>query len=45
MSILKKSAGLELGTSASENSILELAECYMILINVTGFLDVSLLIQ
>jgi nuclear pore complex protein Nup205 len=41
LAVLKKSAGLGLGTSASTDSIIELAECYMILINVTGFLDVS----
>lgn len=42
MAVLKKSAGLGIGSSASEESIVELAECYMILINVTGFLNVSI---
>lgn len=41
LAVLKKSAGLGTGQKASEESINELAECFMVLINVTGFLDVS----
>lgn len=41
MSVLKKSAGLSTGSAASEESILSLAESFMTLINLTGFLDVS----
>ena len=43
LAVLKKSAGLGTGQKVSEESINELAECFMILINITGFLDVSLL--
>ena len=41
LAVLKKSAGLGTGQKVSEESIDELAECFMVLINVTGFLDVS----
>lgn len=41
LAVLKKSAGLGTGLKVSEESINELAECFMVLINVTGFLDVS----
>lgn len=39
LSVLKKSAGI--GTDGSRQSIYDLAESYMLLMSVTGFLDVS----
>lgn len=41
LAVLKKSAGLGNTTGISEQSIDELAESFMLLISVTGFLDVS----
>jgi nuclear pore complex protein Nup205 len=42
LAVLKKSAGLGSGAELPEPSIDELAESFMLLISVTGFLDVSL---
>lgn len=41
MAVFKKSAGLGSSSAASEESVLELVEVFVVLINVTGYLDVS----
>jgi nuclear pore complex protein Nup205 len=41
LAVLKRSAGLGTGAEISEESIDELAESFMLLISVSGFLDVS----
>jgi nuclear pore complex protein Nup205 len=41
LAVLKKSAGLGIGADGSTKSIDELADSYMLLMSVTGFLDVS----
>jgi nuclear pore complex protein Nup205 len=41
LAVLKKSAGIGTGAGISGQNINELAESYMVLMSVTGFLDVS----
>ena len=41
LAVLKKSAGLSTGVQVAEESTSELAEAFMLLISVSGFLDVS----
>jgi nuclear pore complex protein Nup205 len=41
LAVLKKSAGIGTGSDSPRQSIDELAESYMLLMSVTGFLDVS----
>ena len=41
LTVLKKSAGLGVGTDTSMKRIEELADSYMLLMSVTGFIDVS----
>jgi len=41
LAVLKKSAGIGTGADASEPSIDALAESYMLLMSVSGFLDAS----
>jgi nuclear pore complex protein Nup205 len=41
LAVLKKSAGIGAGAGISEPSVDELAESYMLLMSVSGFLDVS----
>jgi len=41
LAVLKKSAGLGITNGISEQSIEELADSFMLLMSVTGFLDVS----
>lgn len=43
LAVLKKSAGVGTELKATKDSITELAESLMVLINVTGYLDVSIL--
>ncbi len=42
LAVLKKSAGLGSLVGASAHSVDGLAECYMLLISITGFIDVNL---
>jgi len=42
LAVLKKSAGLGVSTHSSMESTGELADCYTLLMSVTGFIDVSI---
>lgn len=42
LGVLKRSAGLGVGPDAPEQSIEELADSFVMLISVTGFIDVSI---
>ena len=42
LAVLKKSAGLGVSTHSSMKSTEELADCYTLLMSVTGFIDVSI---
>lgn len=44
LAVLKKSAGIGAGAGSAEQSIGDLAESYMLLMSVTGFLEVSVAI-